>query len=92
MFVECILYFSSEPTINITFSFTNNYLPHQQFVKNFVKLFVSLTLFLFLSFVLASPAKTIKYNNYGANIHNLHILGQMNREVRMMLYLYFSSK
>ena len=29
--------FSSKPTINITFSFTNNHAPHQQFVKFFVK-------------------------------------------------------
>ena len=33
------------PIINITFSFTNNHLPHQQLVKNFVQLFVSLALF-----------------------------------------------
>ena len=38
-------WFSSMPIINITFSFTNNYLPHQQLVKNFVQLFVSLALF-----------------------------------------------
>ena len=30
------LWFSSKPTINSTFSFTNNYLPHQQFEKFFV--------------------------------------------------------
>ena len=46
-------WFSSRPTINITLSFTNitlsftnNYLPHQLFVKKFVKQFVSLALFL----------------------------------------------
>ena len=38
-------WFSSKPNINITFSFTNDHSPHQQFVKNFVKLFVSLALF-----------------------------------------------
>ena len=35
-------WFSSRPTINITFSFTNNHSSHQQFVKKFVKLFVFL--------------------------------------------------
>ena len=30
--------FSSKPTINITFSFTNNHSLHQQFVKKFVSL------------------------------------------------------
>ena len=39
-------WFSSRPTINITFLFTNNHSPHQQFVKFFVKLFVSLALFI----------------------------------------------
>ena len=38
-------WFSSRPTINIVFSFTNNYSPHQQFVNIFVKMFVSLALF-----------------------------------------------
>ena len=38
-------WFSSKSTINITFSFTNNHSPHQQFVKFFVKQFISLTLF-----------------------------------------------
>ena len=33
------------PIINITFSFTNNHLPHQQLVKIFVQLFVFLALF-----------------------------------------------
>ena len=37
-------WFSSRSIINITFSFTNNHLPHQQFVKILVKKFVSLTL------------------------------------------------
>ena len=30
-------WFSFRPTINITFSFSNNYLAHQQFVNSFVK-------------------------------------------------------
>ena len=30
-------WFSSRPTINITFSFTNNHSPYQQFVKFYVK-------------------------------------------------------
>ena len=38
------LWFSSKPTINITFSFTNNHPSHQRFVKIFEKKFVSLTL------------------------------------------------
>ena len=38
-------WFSSRSTINTTFSFINNYPPHQQFVKNFIKQFVSLVLF-----------------------------------------------
>ena len=40
-------WFSSKLTINITFSFTNNHSSYQPLVKNFVKSFVSLTLFLF---------------------------------------------
>ena len=40
-------WFSFRPTINITFSFINNHSPHQQFIKNFVKYFVSLELFIF---------------------------------------------
>ena len=39
-------WFSSKLTINITFSFTNNHSPHQRFVIFFVKLFVSLALFM----------------------------------------------
>ena len=37
-------YFSSKPTINITFLFINNHSSHQQFIKKFVKKFISLTL------------------------------------------------
>ena len=42
-------WFSFRHTINITFWFTNNYSPHQQFVNFFVKMFVSLVL-LFLKY------------------------------------------
>ena len=35
--VSTSYWFLSKPIINITFSFTNNYSPHQQFVKNFVR-------------------------------------------------------
>ena len=38
-------WFSFRPINNITFSFTDNHLPHQQFVKKFIKYFVSLALF-----------------------------------------------
>ena len=38
------------PIINIIFSFINNHSPYQQFVKYFVKLFISLTLFIFYIF------------------------------------------
>ena len=43
-------WFSSKLTINITFSFTNNHSPHQQFVKFFEKKFEFLALFLQESF------------------------------------------
>ena len=43
--VVILLLVSSRPIINITFSFTNNHSPHQQFVNFFVKQFVSLALF-----------------------------------------------
>ena len=39
-------WFSHKPIINITFSFTNIHLQHQQFVKFFVEKFVSLALLL----------------------------------------------
>ena len=39
-------WFSFRVTINIIFSLTNNHSPHQHFVKNFVKKFVSLVLLL----------------------------------------------
>ena len=37
-------WFSFKSIINIIFSFTNNHSPHKQFVKFFVKKFISLTL------------------------------------------------
>ena len=46
--VANFLWFSSKPTINTTFSFTNNHLPHQQFVKKFINLFVSLAFYITL--------------------------------------------
>lgn len=39
--------FSPRPIINIIFSFTNNYLLHQQYVKFSVKNLISLTILLF---------------------------------------------
>ena len=47
-FYKLLLYptsywFSSRPTDNITFLFIYNHLPHHQFIKGFVKEFVSLT-------------------------------------------------
>ena len=41
-------WFSSRPTINITFSFTSNHSPYQQFIKFFVKKFVSLPLLYYI--------------------------------------------
>ena len=43
-------WFSSRSIVNITFSFTNNYSLHQQFIKNFIKYFVYLALF-FISYM-----------------------------------------
>ena len=55
-------WFSFRLTINITFSFINNHLPHQQFVKNFVKKFVFLAL-LFFQFL----RKTLSMKSFWEN-------------------------
>ena len=43
-------WFSSKSTINITFSFTNNYSPHQQFVKKICRIVCIFSIILDLIF------------------------------------------
>ena len=62
--------FLSRPTINIIFSFTNNYSPYQQFVKFFVKKFIFLALVLpkcvVLTFFSNYKQQVCIYSNYNS--------------------------